>query len=365
MMRFVSLIPSIWRNQRQIPNLPRLLTYLVTFRCNMRCIMCDSWKKDTSDDLPLDEIRSIFAKLPKMDFVRLTGGEPFLRRDLLDIAYAAQVVLKPIILHITTNGVLTDRIVQFCEKRQKDAHLYLLVSLDGVGKTHNAIRGRSAAWERAVRTIEALAPRQKQLKIQLGINQTIVNEEGMRDYHLLRDYLKPLGVQNNIVFGYNESATYHTDKEISIEQESGRQFDSFGQFSEEQLKSFFTAVKEDLTKYPFLTRLTKHYYLKGIKNRLMHQNGYPNPKCVALSSHLRLMPDGSLPTCQFNSTSIGNLRYQDFESIWFGNTIARQRQWINNCPGCWAECEVLPNALYSGDLAGLVFNKSGYPESSG
>ena len=95
-MRLVSLIPTILRNKRRILNLPRSLTYLVTFRCNMRCIMCDSWKKDGTNDLTLDEIRSIFSKLPKMDVVRLTGGEHFLQQDLLDITHAMQAVLKPI-----------------------------------------------------------------------------------------------------------------------------------------------------------------------------------------------------------------------------------------------------------------------------
>jgi hypothetical protein len=122
----------------------------------------------------------------------------------------------------------------------------------------------------------------------------------------------------------------------------------------EQLVSFLNSVQKDLVHYPRLTRLAKHYYLKGIKNRLLHHNGFPNPKCVALSSHLRLMPDGSIPTCQFNSTRIGNLCRQDFTSIWFGHIAANQRQWVNHCSGCWAECEILPNALYSGDIGGLI-----------
>jgi MoaA/NifB/PqqE/SkfB family radical SAM enzyme len=259
-------------------------------------------------------------------------------------------------LHITTNGVLTERIIQFCEERRKDNLLYLLISLDGLSKTHNAIRGRANAWERAIRTVEALAPRQKQLRLELGINQTIVNEDGIKEYRHLRDYLKPLGVRNNIVFGYDESAIYHTDNEISIRQDSDGQFQSFGRFREDQITSFLDSVQKDLDNYPYITRLAKQYYMKGIKNRLLHKTGYPNPKCVALSSHLRLMPDGSLPTCQFNSTRIGNLRTQDFASIWFGDTIARQRRWVNGCSGCWAECEILPNALYSGDIKGILMN---------
>jgi hypothetical protein len=47
---------------------------------------------------------------------------------------------------------------------------------------------------------------------------------------------------------------------------------------------------------------------------------------------------------------VGDFRSQTFEEIWFGDEIKVHRNWVKNCPGCWAECEVLPNAVYSGDI---------------
>jgi molybdenum cofactor biosynthesis enzyme MoaA len=47
--------------------------------------MCDSWKMKGANDLRIEEIESIFRQLPKMDAVRLTGGEPFVRTDLAEI----------------------------------------------------------------------------------------------------------------------------------------------------------------------------------------------------------------------------------------------------------------------------------------
>jgi len=57
-----------------------------------------------------------------------------------------------------------------------------------------------------------------------------------------------------------------------------------------------------------------------------------------------------VPTCQFNTVRAGNLRHQSFAEVWNGVDARRQRQWADACPGCWAECEVVPNALYSGHL---------------
>jgi MoaA/NifB/PqqE/SkfB family radical SAM enzyme len=67
---------------------------------------------------------------------------------------------------------------------------------------------------------------------------------------------------------------------------------------------------------------------------------------------MRLYPNGDIPVCQFNSKRVGNLRKQSFQEIWFGENkeIEKQREWVRKCPGCWAECEILPSAIYTGDL---------------
>ena len=118
---------------------------------------------------------------------------PFVRRDLLDIAHLVQDKLKPLMIHVTTNGFLTDRIVQFCEKRRRDVPLSMLVSVDGMDEKHNHVRGHDKAWDFIVRTLNALAPRQKELRMSLSVNQTIVDAEGVEHYKRLREFLEPLG----------------------------------------------------------------------------------------------------------------------------------------------------------------------------
>jgi MoaA/NifB/PqqE/SkfB family radical SAM enzyme len=99
------------------------------------------------------------------------------------------------------------------------------------------------------------------------------------------------------------------------------------------------------------TRIAKRYYLRGLLARLRRElRPRPHPKCVALRSHLRLLPDGRVPVCQFNTETVGNLLHQSFEEVWHRKPAESARQWVDACPGCWAECEVIPSALYSGDL---------------
>ena len=49
------------------------------------------------------------------------------------------------------------------------------------------------------KTIESLAPRQKELRMTPAVNQTIVAAESVEYYKRLRDFLKPLRIKNNFV----------------------------------------------------------------------------------------------------------------------------------------------------------------------
>jgi len=349
-MRALRILDTIRRNRRRETTAPRFLTYIVTFTCNAKCIMCDSWKKPSPDDLKIEEIERIFRELPTMDGVRLTGGEPFVRKDLVDIAHLAQTHLKPLFLHVTTNGFLTDRIVKFCEERDKSIPLEMLISIDGLKEKHNYVRGKDNAWDSVMKTLHELAPRRKELGLRLGVNQTIVDADGVEHYKKLRDHLKPLDVHNNVVMAYDASATYTLDTEIAPDQIG--KFTTFGEFTDAHLEELISEIEKDLAGFPLRERIAKRYYLRGIRNRLLHDTNKPNPKCVALSAHMRVYPNGDVPVCQFNSKRVGSLRRQSFEEIWFGENeeMTKQRKWVHNCPGCWAECEILPNSIYTGDI---------------
>jgi MoaA/NifB/PqqE/SkfB family radical SAM enzyme len=273
------------------------------------------------------------------------------RRDLPEIAALVQRHLQPLVLHATTNGFLTDRIVGWCETRDKRMPLQLLISVDGVEEKHNQVRGIRHAWSSVMETIQALAPRQKQLGLQLAVNQTIVDDEGAEHYQRLRTTLRSHGVCHHVVVAYDVSATYNLDRQSNVAPAQIGEFVTFGDFANGSLEQLLAEVERDLPDLPLHERIAKRYYLRGIRNRLLSQTGTPNPPCVALSAHLRILPNGSVPTCQFNGQTVGNLRDESFEEIWYNEKIHKQRQWVRECPGCWAECEVMPNALYTLDIA--------------
>ncbi|MCL4176923.1 MAG: radical SAM protein [Verrucomicrobia bacterium] len=349
-LRLLGALAGARARRRFEAGMPRYLTYIVSFTCNARCVMCDSWKKPSPDELTLAEIERIFRQLPALDFVRLSGGEPFARPVLLEIAHLAQDHLRPLRLHVTTNGILTDRIARFCEQRRTRVPLQLLISLDGMEAKHNQVRGRDTAWAAATATLKALAPRRRELRLELAVNQTIVDAEGAADYRRLNAFLRPLGIRHHVVLAYDLSATYSLKAEMDAAPKAIGDFATFGDFRNGQIAALWDEVERDVATWPWPERLAKRYYIRGIRDRVLLGRGSPNPPCVALNAHLRILPNGDVPTCQFNTRKVGNLRQQSFREVWFGAAIGAQRDWVRKCPGCWAECEVLPNAFYTGDL---------------
>lgn len=124
-------------------------TVIVTYRCNAHCNMCDCFKHPTKpeEEITLDVIR----KLPEMAFTNITGGEPFIRRDLPDIV--RELYKKSDRIVISTNGYFTDRIISLCREFPK---VGIRISIEGLQKTNDSIRGIPDGFKRGYGTLTTL-----------------------------------------------------------------------------------------------------------------------------------------------------------------------------------------------------------------
>jgi MoaA/NifB/PqqE/SkfB family radical SAM enzyme len=337
---------------------PSWCTYLVLYRCNARCPMCDSWRLRPGQELSPPEVRQVFAKIGRLDVVRLTGGEPFLREDFADVAAAVDELSRPAVLHITTNGSFPERIARFAATFARPRRLQFLISFDGLEREHDASRGAAVTFATAAEAVERLA-RLRPRGIRVSINHTIASPQSLADHEGLVQRFAPLGVGVQPVLAYAESAMYSLKrvghKASDLIQAGG--YPLHPGLRGADVLGFVRRRLADLERLPGLaTRIGKRYYLRGLLARLRgDRRPWPHPRCVALRSHLRLLPDGSVPVCQFNTEKIGNLLHESFEEVWYGAAAGTSRRWVDACPGCWAECEVIPSALYSGDLLAGIF----------
>lgn len=121
---------------------PVYLIHFVTERCNARCPHCFVDFKDKNGELTLEQIERIASTSGKcLRNVALTGGEPFLREDLFEIANIWYKNSTAQTVSITTNGSMPDKIEDFCQKvSKKNIPVFFLFSYDFIGEKHSEYR---------------------------------------------------------------------------------------------------------------------------------------------------------------------------------------------------------------------------------
>jgi len=131
----------------------------VTDRCNLKCSICAIWQKPQSKELTLDDFTQFFKKT-NWHWMGFTGGEPFLRNDLLSIIESAMINCKQLhTISMVTNGYLTEKIVNTVSEllsMGSASSLYLSISLDGVEDQHDRLRGVKGSFENAMMTFNEL-----------------------------------------------------------------------------------------------------------------------------------------------------------------------------------------------------------------
>ena len=124
----------------------------VTYRCSARCLMCDIWKRprEARPELAAEDYRWLPASLRS---INVSGGEPFLRDDLVDVVRVMQETCARARIVISTNGLAPDRIERAAAAMNRIA---VRVSVDAVGAAHDRARGVEGAYGLAIETVRRL-----------------------------------------------------------------------------------------------------------------------------------------------------------------------------------------------------------------
>jgi MoaA/NifB/PqqE/SkfB family radical SAM enzyme len=316
--------------------------------------MCDSWRMKPGRELTPDQVRVVFGKLGRLDVVRLSGGEPFLREDFAEVAAAVWEQSRPGVLHITSNGSFPERLTAFAEGFARPDRLRFMISFDGLETEHDASRGKDVTFATACDSVDRLAALREQLGVAVSVNHTVISPQSLEDHAGLVERFAPRGVDVHMVLAYSDSAMYGAKRfgKRATDLITDTGYPLHPKLAGADVIGFVRRQLRQLREiHDPLLRVGKRYYLRGLLARLRQQpNPQPKPKCVALRSHVRLLPDGAVPVCQFNTEKVGNLLTQTWDEVWHGAATAAAREWVDGCVGCWAECEVMPSALYTGDL---------------
>ena len=139
------------------------LIFFVTHRCNADCQHCfDSPQRaqvKVDEELSLEQIREIASNLGAVSHLSLTGGEPFLREDLVDIVELFYRLGGVRSFSLSTNGAMPQRIAKQVPEILKvapRARVIVTLSYDGLGPEHDHIRQVPGLFERVEQSMNAL-----------------------------------------------------------------------------------------------------------------------------------------------------------------------------------------------------------------
>ena len=187
---------------------PFFCGHKLTYNCNLRCKMCPFWRRP-SPDPSLKQEKAVLKQIYLSGAVGVAfeGGEPLLRKDLVDILAFSRSL--PLHTSLITNGTLL-------ESRIEEISPYIngvvYVSLDGLEKTHDAIRGIEGSFRKAVRGISAAKE-----KVSVTINTTVM-AENIDEIENIVELAKELGTKISVAVAHeycNANASSPADSKIS------------------------------------------------------------------------------------------------------------------------------------------------------
>jgi radical SAM protein with 4Fe4S-binding SPASM domain len=288
-------------------------TIRVTKACNLKCPHCyvNAGKK-LKDELSLEEIKSVIDQLAslKVFSIFFTGGEPFLRKDIVEILKYTDK--KGIGIAISTNAsVLNKEILE----KIKDLRFDLFqISIDGPKKIHESIKGEDS-WRRTINSIK-LAKSILKKKIGLGIV-------------IMKNNWKFL--DKTIIKGVNCGADRITLMCLLL---SGRANESFSPSPKEFLHSVNKifdryAVLQSKAKFAKDTTIPSALIPKKWREKGLHKTFAPCsfPYYIAINSNGDVGPCDGL--FNYPEMIIGNIRKNSLSEIWQKSKLLRELRKIN------------------------------------
>ncbi|MBT0653161.1 radical SAM/SPASM domain-containing protein [Geomobilimonas luticola] len=286
----------------------KFASIIVTYRCNARCHMCNTWQYPTDADQEIGV--ADYEKLPFMNTVNVTGGEAFLREDLDAIVSVLKKKSRRVV--ISSNGFYTEKIVQLFSKHRD---IGIRISIEGLPAANDELRGLKDGFDHGIRSLLELH-RMGIKDIGFGIT---VSDRNAKDLLELYELSRMMGLEFATAAIHNAFYFHKSDNMFEQPEEAVAEFKKL---IREQLKS--RKVKEWFRAY-FNYGLIN--FIEG-KPRLL--------PCNMGHDSFFLDPYGEVYPCNVMQESMGNIRDQAFSEIWNSPDAEDIRRKVKHCTNnCW------------------------------
>jgi polysaccharide pyruvyl transferase WcaK-like protein/MoaA/NifB/PqqE/SkfB family radical SAM enzyme len=341
------------RRSRQ-PSLPTILNLPITDNCNARCVMCDVWKTDSSNEVTPSQLQTVLSDklFQKIKHVGISGGEPALRPDLVDHVVAVIASLPALrSLSITSHGFLTARWEKFLPKilsecRKKGIKFTFNLSLDGVGQVHDNIRRIPGGYKRVLKTFESAHS--------LGINvvfQSTISKNNVYNLNSLLDNAWDVldsEIDFRVATEIERLNNHHSVREVELD---------------ENQRSFFADFLDSKRLADTTPSPARRLFYKDLAHRLRTNNPRSAP-CFYQNEGVLLSAHGDLYHCSISSEAIGNVLTGSGFDLYFSSRSRKIRSELlsKKCPSClhdqsgaWKPTLLIQETLATGNNTRKVF----------
>ncbi|HEX3376247.1 MAG TPA: radical SAM protein [Candidatus Acidoferrales bacterium] len=317
------------------PFSPAMLNILVTSVCDMRCTHC--FFTEQLDDAPRKKLQMSTREIEKISetlggnlgVLVLAGGEPFIRKDLPEIARVFYTNNKLESLYITSNGQIQKRIFPDVVRILQECpnlNVTMALGIDGLKTQHDNIRQKPGSWDIAIDTAHQLQSMKREyprLDVQtctcfMNSNQDTIFEW----YDFLKFELKP----DKINFNYIRPPVAD-QKELQID---GARYAALAAMIDEDSRN--GAIKNHYAGDNGFFKAALDVYMHGLIARTQETHE-AQLTCYAGTAGGVIYDEGTVSSCE-NLGPVGNLRDYDwnFQRLWFSDAMqARRKKAADGC----------------------------------
>ncbi len=168
---------------------PFLIGHFVTNRCHNNCKSC-LWKHNDWEDVPLEDLKRFYSEAAQEGFLGtfLSGGEPFLRKDIGELARHVKEECGIAILFITSGWFLEERLDEIAP--YADMMMWSMDSSDP--QKHDEIRGTAGLFDRLMKGVKRVKAEYPEMSCQTNVCVQKGIEDEIDDLLKLHD---DLGIQ--------------------------------------------------------------------------------------------------------------------------------------------------------------------------
>ncbi len=311
----------------------------VTSTCNSRCRTCFYWEElNQGRDLSFDQLEKVSGTAPPFPKLWISGGEPFLRKELAEIIELFYVNNGVRQVNLPTNGLLpgkTEAVITHLLEHCPELAIDLNFSLDGLANTHDAIRGVPNNFRKTLDTIRLAEAKWKNVR---RLRRNVVTVITSENY----DELAALGMalmQRADIDGHYFAVVRGNPRDAALKQLSSAELAQLHRklmwFHERYADKLFARVPSPARQ------LGRAYYLGTIRlhfdvHERNHQTNRPWPMaCTAGRTTIVIDHDGHFRACEMRD-KLGRLQDFEFDLSAALNSVQMQRE-IEAIPAaqCW------------------------------